>query len=144
MIAYDQTAPADVAQRIRNAQIVITNKVPVSAQDVAQAGELKLVAVAATGTNIVDIEACRDKGIVVTNIRNYAVNTVPEHTLALIFALRRSLLPYHARSDRDAGRKAGSFAILIIRSVIWPTARLVYSVQVRSAARWPGALRHWA
>jgi glycerate dehydrogenase len=107
--AYDQTAPADVAQRIRNAHIVITNKVPVSAQDVAQASELKLVAVAATGTNIVDIEACRDKGIVVTNIRNYAVNTVPEHTLALIFALRRSLLPYHRSVGQGRWAQSGQF-----------------------------------
>jgi len=106
---YDQTAPAEVAERIRNANIVITNKVPVSAQDVAQADGLKLVAVAATGTNIIDIDACRARGIIVTNIRNYAVNTVPEHTLALIFALRRSLLPYHLSVGRGRWAQSGQF-----------------------------------
>src|SRR5690606_21331807 len=107
--AYDQTAPAEVAARIRNARIVITNKVPVSAQDVAQAEELKLVAVAATGTNIVDIEACRKQGIVVTNIRNYAVNTVPEHTLALSFALRRSVLACHRSVSQGRWAQSGQF-----------------------------------
>ena len=109
VVAYEQTAPAEVAQRIRDATIVITNKVPVSAQDVAQADNLKLVAVAATGTNIIDIEACREKAIVVSNIRNYAVNTVPEHTLALIFALRRSLLPYHRSVSQGRWAQSGQF-----------------------------------
>lgn len=109
VIAYDQTKPDEVVGRIAQAQIVITNKVPVSAADLAQADGLKLVAVAATGTNIVDIEACRQKGVVVTNIRNYAVNTVPEHTLALIFALRRSLLPYHLSVARGRWAQSGQF-----------------------------------
>ncbi len=109
VITYSQTKPEEVAGRIAQAQIVITNKVPVSAADLAQADGLKLVAVAATGTNIVDIEACRQKGVVVTNIRNYAVNTVPEHTLALIFALRRSLLAYHMSVARGRWAQSGQF-----------------------------------
>lgn len=109
VITYAQTKPEEVAGRIAQAQIVITNKVPVSAADLAQADGLKLVAVAATGTNIVDIEACRQKGVVVTNIRNYAVNTVPEHTLALIFSLRRSLLAYHLSVARGRWAQSGQF-----------------------------------
>jgi glycerate dehydrogenase len=63
------------------------------------AARLKFIAVAATGTDNVDLVVCRERGIVVTNIRNYAVHTVPEHTFALIFALRRSICAY-----RDAVR----------------------------------------
>ncbi len=107
--SYDQTAASEVSERICDAHIVITNKVPVSAEDVAQAKELKLVAVAATGTNIVDVDACRQQGVVVTNIRNYAVNTVPEHTLALIFALRRSLVPYHRSVSQGRWAQSGQF-----------------------------------
>ena len=107
--SYEQTTAEQVAERIRSADIVITNKVPVAASDVAQVANLKLVAVSATGTNIVDIDACRAKGITVTNIRNYAVNTVPEHTLALIFALRRSLVPYHLSVGRGRWQQSGQF-----------------------------------
>lgn len=109
VISYDKTATEQVAERIRSADIVITNKVPVAASDVAQAANLRLVAVSATGTNIVDIDACRAKGITVTNIRNYAVNTVPEHTLALIFALRRSLVPYHQSVGQGRWQQSGQF-----------------------------------
>jgi glycerate dehydrogenase len=56
------------------------------------AGALRLIAVAATRTDNIDLAACRRRGIVVSNIRNYAVHTVPEHTFALIFALRRSIV----------------------------------------------------
>jgi len=58
--------------------------------------------VAATGTNVIDLNACAERGIVVSNIRNYAAHSVPEHTFALIFALRRSLLAY--RDSVRAGR----------------------------------------
>ena len=58
------------------------------AHAIAAASRLKFIAVAATGTDNIDMAACQERGIVVSNIRNYAVNTVPEHTFALIFALR--------------------------------------------------------
>ena len=64
------------------------------AETLAQLPKLRLIAVAATGTDIVDKEYCRVKGITVVNIRDYAFNTVPEHVFALIFALRRNLIAY--------------------------------------------------
>jgi glycerate dehydrogenase len=63
---------------------------------------LRLIAIAATGSDVVDIKVCADRGVAVTNIRGYAVNTVPEHTFALILALRRSLTAY--RDSVRAGR----------------------------------------
>ena len=62
------------------------------AETLAQLPKLRLIAVAATGTDIVDKDYCRVKGITVVNIRDYAFNTVPEHVFALIFALRRHLI----------------------------------------------------
>ncbi|MFO1195621.1 MAG: D-2-hydroxyacid dehydrogenase [Burkholderiaceae bacterium] len=99
LIVHERTATDDVARRIEDADIVITNKARLSAAALAGAPKLRLIAVAATGTDIVDLAACRERGIVVSNIRNYAIHTVPEHTFALIFALRRSICAY-----RDAVR----------------------------------------
>ena len=94
MVTYDRTSPEEVAERIADAEIVIVNKVPLTAQSIAQAPRLRLVAVAATGYNNIDVEACRERGVVVSNIRGYAVRSVPEHVFTLIFALRRNLLAY--------------------------------------------------
>ena len=99
---YPATRAADAVQRLRDARatIAITNKVPLRADDLAQLPDLKMIAVAATGTDIVDLQTCRERGIVVSNIRNYAVHTLPEHTFALILALRRQLVAY--REDIEA------------------------------------------
>ena len=64
---------------------------------------------AATGTNIVDLKACAERGIIVSNIRNYAINTVPEHTFALIFALRRSIVAYREAVIHGRWQEAGQF-----------------------------------
>ena len=68
-----------------------------------------MIAVAATGYDVVDVAACEERGIAVANVRGYAVHTVPEHTFALILALRRSLIGY--RQDVIAGewQRAGQF-----------------------------------
>jgi len=93
-VEYAATAPEQVVERLQAADIAIINKVPLREATLAQLPRLELIAVAATGTDVIDKGYCRRRGIAVTNIRNYAVNTVPEHTLALIFALRRSLFAY--------------------------------------------------
>jgi glycerate dehydrogenase len=92
----------ELAERLRDATIVITNKVPLRAETLQRLPKLRLIAVAATGYDVVDIAHCRAHGIAVANIRNYAVHTVPEHAFALITALRRNLLAY--RQDVERGR----------------------------------------
>ncbi|MDE2364370.1 MAG: D-2-hydroxyacid dehydrogenase [Hyphomicrobiales bacterium] len=106
---YAATAPNAVASRIADADIVITNKAPVSKDAIAGARNLRLVAIAATGSDVVDVGACAARGVAVSNIRGYAVNTVPEHTFALILALRRSIVAY--RESVRVGRwgQAGQF-----------------------------------
>ncbi|MBY0464608.1 MAG: glycerate dehydrogenase, partial [Burkholderiales bacterium] len=99
LVTHERTLPEQVAERIADADIVVLNKVRLAAAHLAAAPRLKMVAVAATGTDNVDLPACKARGVVVSNIRNYAVHTVPEHTFALIFALRRSICAY-----RDAVR----------------------------------------
>ncbi|SAL49962.1 glycerate dehydrogenase [Caballeronia choica] len=99
---YDVSAPRDVAHRLEGATIAITNKVPLRADTLARLPRLKLIAVAATGYDVIDTAYCRDHGIAVANIRNYATHTVPEHAFALILALRRNLSAY--REDVRRGR----------------------------------------
>jgi glycerate dehydrogenase len=99
---HPATAPHELVERLRGATIAITNKVPLRRDAIAELPELKMVAVAATGTDNVDLDACRERGIVVANIRNYSVVAVPEHCFALILALRRNLRAYSA--DVEAGR----------------------------------------
>jgi len=109
LVVYDRTTPEQVAGRIADADIVITNKAPVREAALAGAERLRLVAVAATGTDVVDVKACNARGITVSNIRNYAVNTVPEHTFALLLALRRSILQYRNSVARGRWREAAQF-----------------------------------
>lgn len=109
LIAFGRTQAGEVAERIHDADIVITNKAPVRREAIEGAERLRLVAVAATGTDVVDVGACDARGIVVSNIRNYAVHTVPEHTFALIFALRRSIVAYHEAVRAGRWQEAGQF-----------------------------------
>jgi glycerate dehydrogenase len=109
LVVFERTSPEQVAERIAGAEVVITNKAPIRRQALAAAKDLRLVAVAATGTDVVDVDACGERGIAVANIRNYAVNTVPEHTFALILALRRSILAYRESVRAGRWQDAGQF-----------------------------------
>ena len=99
---YPVSSDSEVEKRLRGATIAIPNKVPLRAATLERLPALKMIAVAATGYDIIDIGYCKAHDIAVANIRNYAVHTVPEHTFALILALRRNLLAY--RRDVQAGR----------------------------------------
>jgi len=109
LVQHEQTRPEEVVERLAGASIAITNKVALRAETLEQLPDLKLIAVAATGTDCVDKAYCQRHGIAVVNIRGYAVNTVPEHTFALILALRRNIVAY--RDDVLAGewQKSGQF-----------------------------------
>lgn len=108
-IEHQATAAAEVAERLAGATIAITNKVPIREDALARLPHLRMIAVAATGYDVVDVAACQARGIVVANVRGYAVNTVPEHTFALILALRRSLIGYRQDVLAGAWQKAGQF-----------------------------------
>ncbi|WP_377705731.1 D-2-hydroxyacid dehydrogenase [Pseudoduganella sp. UC29_71] len=108
---YAATAAADAAGRLADATIAITNKVPLRADTLAQLPDLKMIAVAATGTDIIDLAACKERGIVVSNIRNYAYATLPEHTFAMILALRRNLLAYRADVQAGKWQKSDKFCL---------------------------------
>lgn len=97
---YDQTRPEQCQQRIRNADIVVTNKVRLDAALITSAQRLKLICVAATGTDNVDRDSARAHGIEVSNVRGYATASVTEHVFAMLLTLLRKLDRYRrAASD---------------------------------------------
>jgi glycerate dehydrogenase len=107
--AYAETDADQVVARLAGASVAITNKVPLRAAVLAQLPDLKLIAVAATGYDCVDVPYCRERGIVVSNIRQYAVHTVPEHVFALLLALRRNLVGYRTLVAAGGWQKAHQF-----------------------------------
>ncbi len=109
--SYPATVAEDVASRLKDATIAITNKVALHREVLVQLPKLRMIAVAATGTDNVDIACCRERGIVVSNIRNYSVHTVPEHVFMLLLALRRNLLAFHADVRNGEWQKAKQFCL---------------------------------
>ena len=108
-VEYGKTAPDEVAGRIVDADIVLTNKAPIRAEQLASAPKLKMISIAATGYDVIDIPACKERGITVSNVRGYATNTVPEHAFALILALRRSIVGYRQDVINGEWEKSGQF-----------------------------------
>ena len=93
--AHEATPQDQVETRLQDATIAIINKVKLDADLIARLPRLRMIAIAATGYNNVDLDACRARGIVVSNVRGYARETVPEHVFALLLALARQIGPYH-------------------------------------------------
>ncbi len=106
---YPQTYPEQVAERLEEATIAVVNKVPIRKAVIERLPDLKLIAVAATGTDIIDKQVCRQAGIVISNVRDYAVNTLPEHTFALILALKRNLPGYRDDVKRGEWQRVNQF-----------------------------------
>jgi len=103
------TATGEVTERLRGAQVAITNKVQISRSNLLDLPGLKLIVVAATGYNCVDLEACRELGVTVSNVRDYAKHSVPEHVLALMFALRRGIVGYRQDVIEGQWERSGQF-----------------------------------
>ncbi|MBA3242121.1 MAG: D-2-hydroxyacid dehydrogenase [Acidobacteria bacterium] len=111
-VNYGATRAEDVAERLREATIAVVNKVPLGAAVLAQLPRLKMIAVAATGVDNVDLTFCRERGITVSNVRGYARRSVPEHVMMLALALSRRLVAYREDVRRGAWQRAEQFCLL--------------------------------
>lgn len=109
---FDNTTENEIMSRAMDAAVIITNKVPLRDRVLSQLSNLKMIAVAATGVDVIDLESCRRLGITVCNVRNYAPHSVPEHVLALILALRRNLFSYRKAVESGAWVRAEQFCLL--------------------------------
>lgn len=101
-VEYDRTRPEEVVARLQSADIAVCNKVPIRRAAIEQLLGLKMISIPATGYDAFDVDACAERGIVVSNVRGYATHTVPEHAFALILALRRGVIGF--RQDVINGR----------------------------------------
>lgn len=109
---YDATAPQETAARLRKAAVVVSNKVVLHAEILAQAPDLKFIAIAATGTNNVDLAAARERGIVVSNVTGYATPSVVEHVFALMLALTRRLPDWQQSLRQGDWNRSTDFCLL--------------------------------
>jgi glycerate dehydrogenase len=109
---HDATAPEETLQRIEGATLVVSNKVLLQREHLEQAPGLKLICIAATGTNNVDLEAARELGIAVTNVAGYSTPSVVQHVFSLILALTTRLLEHHRLIASGAWPQSGQFCLL--------------------------------
>ena len=101
---YEKTTPGEIAERCIDADIVITNKVPLRAEAIKVLPQLKLICIAATGMNNVDLEAAAERGIEVRNAVGYSTHAVTETTIGAAIALLRQSIYY------DRYVKSGEYA----------------------------------
>src|SRR5947207_2363472 len=111
-IEYPATFPDQVSERAQPATIIISNKLSLGEAQLAGASNVKLIAIAATGSDCIDLNYCRRRGIAVCNVRGYAANSVPEHVLMMILALRRNLLAYRDDVRRGLWNQSKQFCLL--------------------------------
>lgn len=101
---HPRTAAADIVARSREADILLTNKTPLTAETIARCPRLRCIGVLATGYNVVDLAAARARAIPVTNVPAYGTASVAQHTIALLLELARRA------GDHSAGAKAGRWS----------------------------------
>lgn len=125
--SHEATDEADVANRIADAAIVITNKVRLDEPLLKSAAQLRLICISATGTNHVDLDAARRHGIAVCNVRRYATPSVVQHVFALMLALA-TRLPEYGRAVVEGRWQQGSRFCLLdypIREIAGKTLGIV-------------------
>ncbi|HEX7027670.1 MAG TPA: NAD(P)-dependent oxidoreductase, partial [Gammaproteobacteria bacterium] len=109
---FQLTAAAELATRNIDAWCAISNKVYLGREFFDARPAMRLVCIAATGTNNVDLEAAADHGVAVVNCRDYCTDSLAQHTLMLILALVRSLPQYQADVAADAWSRSSMFCLL--------------------------------
>ncbi len=112
LTTHEATRPEEVAERIRDAEVVITNKVVLGAAEIAAAPRLRLIAVAATGVNNIDLEAARRAGVAVANVAGYSTPSVVQHTIGCLLALTMHLREYDAAARSGAWAASPQFNLL--------------------------------
>ncbi|MBU3055543.1 2-hydroxyacid dehydrogenase [Pseudomonas indica] len=112
LVLHSGSTPDEVVERLQGAQVAISNKVPLNAETLAVCPELKLILVAATGTNNIDLIAARERGITVSNCQGYGTPSVAQHTLMLLLALATRLPDYQAAVRAGRWQQAAQFCLL--------------------------------
>lgn len=124
---HSGTRPEETVERIRTAEIVVSNKVLLNRQTLEAASSLKLVCIAATGTNNIDLMAAKELGITVCNVTHYATPSVVQHVFSLILALNTRLLDYHQAVQSGHWNHSDQFCLLDfpIRELVGKTLGII-------------------
>lgn len=109
---HDASTPEQVVERLRGASVAIVNKVRLDAASLAQCPELKLILVAATGTNNIDLAAASAQGIAVRNCQGYGTPSVAQHTLMLLLTLATRFTDYQQAVKAGRWQQARQFCLL--------------------------------
>lgn len=109
---YGSTAPTEVLTRARTADILVVNKTQLSATLLAQLPQLRLICVTATGVNNIDLLAARQLGILVCHAKDYALQAVPQHAMAMLLALVNQVLPYQQAIRAGKWSQSPMFCLL--------------------------------
>jgi glycerate dehydrogenase len=112
LTCHTQTSEAQIVDRLQGAEVAIVNKVALSDATLAACPDLKLILVAATGVNNIDLAAAKQRGIAVCNCQAYGTATVAQHTLMLLLALATRLPDYQAAVARGRWQESGQFCLL--------------------------------
>jgi len=112
LVLREHTAQEDVAACIAGCRVVLVNKLRITREIMAATPTLQLVALAATGTNNVDLEAARERGIAVCNLRDYCTASVVQHTLGLLLLLTQKLREYDRLVRSGAWQQGEQFCLL--------------------------------
>ncbi|WP_095079756.1 2-hydroxyacid dehydrogenase [Pseudomonas sp. Irchel s3h17] len=106
------TTPDNVVERLQGTSVAISNKVPLNATTLKACPDLKLILIAATGTNNVDLVAARAQGITVSNCQGYGTPSVAQHTLMLLLNLATRLSDYQKAVGEGRWQQASQFCLL--------------------------------
>ena len=109
---YPNCLPSQVAERITTADIVLINKAPILAPQIKSASQLKLISIFATGTNIIDLDAAREKNIVISNAVGYGTGSVVQHVWSLILALTTNLDGYRKAAMDGSWEESDFFCVM--------------------------------
>ena len=100
LTVYDRTRPEETVERAKEAEIVLTNKVLLRRQEIEQLPQLKYIGVLATGYNVVDLEAARERGIVVTNVPAYSTESVAQMVFSHLLTVTNRT-EHYAQQNRE-------------------------------------------
>jgi glycerate dehydrogenase len=109
---YDETEPAMATRHLQGMHIAVSNKVRLDATIMDASPQLKLICIAATGTDKIDLNAARERGICVSNVTSYATPAVVQHVFALLLALKTGLVQYHLDVQSGDWQSARQFCLL--------------------------------
>jgi len=109
---YPVTLPSQTLDRLKDTDVVLTNKVVLDRPVLESSPHLKLIVIMATGTNNVDLDAAHSLGIPVCNVRGYSTQSVVQHTFAMILALRNRLFEYDSLVKGGAWQESDFFGLL--------------------------------